>query len=450
MILTRILAPDQFGLMALVLAANGLFETLTEVGIGQSVIQNKNGDTHSYLSAAWIFSSVRGIILYGVGIIAAPWLAAFYESPNLTPLLRVAFMAMLFHGLTNPRLYVFQKKMTFGRYVVIMQGAGILGTSLCLILAFWISNIWALVVGYVVEAGLACCLSYLLCPFRFVRDIPKENWRDIISFSKGMAGLGLFAYIFMSADIILMGRICSKEVLGMYSMAFSLAAIPQILFTRIAGPMILPTLSDSQDQIELVRSRLLRMTRVLYSFGLPMGICLSVFSDSVLRVVYGSQYAKVAIAFGILNLYAIVYIGGILIASTYLALGRPDVHRTFTIVRVVILAILLYPCIQLWGPAGAAGSRIICLVIAGSVQLINLSRLIQLPIIQYIETFKEGVCLSMVLVVPALFISRAVESRVIHLILAFILCGIAWGYLFWKSKERIWVLLFPQRIEPGI
>src|SRR4030042_3650986 len=87
-ILTRILAPDQFGLMAIVMVAASAFDALTEVGIKQSVIQNKRGADPEYLNVAWWFQAVRGLGLFSVAFLAAPWISSFYERPELSRLLR--------------------------------------------------------------------------------------------------------------------------------------------------------------------------------------------------------------------------------------------------------------------------------------------------------------------------------------------------------------------------
>ena len=105
MILTRFLAPEQFGLMALVLAASQLFEALTEVGVRQAVVQSKRGASDEYLNVAWWFSAGRGLGLYILGWIFAPRVSVFYGEPALAQLLRVAFLTMLLRGVTSPRLY---------------------------------------------------------------------------------------------------------------------------------------------------------------------------------------------------------------------------------------------------------------------------------------------------------------------------------------------------------
>jgi O-antigen/teichoic acid export membrane protein len=437
MILARLLAPEQFGLMALVLAAIGLFETLTEVGIQQAVVQNKLGETNAFLNVAWWFSGVRGAILYVMGVIAAPFVAGFYAEPGLTPLLRVAFLTMLFQGLINPGLYVLEKRLQFGRYIWIVQGSALLGTLLCLGMALWIPNVWALVIGVVAQGVLKCIGSFIFCPFRLEYRFHRSSWNELFRFSKGMVGLPLLTYIFLQADIFVLGKMCHKDVLGMYAMAVTLASMPRDLFVRIAGPMILPVLADSQDSFEQLRSRLLRMTRTLFLFGAPMITCLVVFSESILIVVYGAKYAPMAYSFGLLSVYTMLYVCGTLIASTYLALGRPDVHRWFTITRVMIIAAILYPAVAYFGPAGAAGARVVCMLLAGIVQQYNLSRLIGLPIRDFLLTSKEGLIFSAVLVIPAILVRKLVPSPLLDTGAAILLCGLVWGYILWTQKETI-------------
>ena len=81
-VLTRLLLPQEIGLMVMILSLTGLFEALTEVGIKQSVIQNKRGEQWEYLNMAWWFQSLRGIGLYAVAFLVIPWLCEFYFRSN--------------------------------------------------------------------------------------------------------------------------------------------------------------------------------------------------------------------------------------------------------------------------------------------------------------------------------------------------------------------------------
>ena len=78
-ILTRLLAPEAFGLMAIVLALNTAFESFTDVGIKQAIVQNPRGQTREYLNGAWWFSCIRAVVLYGLAFWSAPFLERFYD-----------------------------------------------------------------------------------------------------------------------------------------------------------------------------------------------------------------------------------------------------------------------------------------------------------------------------------------------------------------------------------
>lgn len=437
MILARLLAPDQFGLMALVMAAIAFFEALTEVGIRQSIVQNKKGGTAEFLNVAWWFSAVRGVALYVVGFLAAPWVARFYGEPALVSLLRVAFLNMLFLGLTNPSLYVLEKRLQFGRYVWIMQGSAAAGTLLCLGLAIWMPSVWALVAGVVAQGFFRCLLAFLFCPIHIGFRFDRVSWQELFRFSRRMIGLPILTYLFMQADILFMGRMLDKDTLGSYSMALALATTPQMLFSKIAGPMLLPVFAQSQDSLPTLRDRLLKMTRMLFLFGLPITTCMAVFSEAILTVVYGPAYSQVFVAFGLLCYYVLFYVAGVLMASLYFSVGRPDIHRWFTLSRVIFMGVILYPAIFWFGSTGAAASRLICLILAGVVQQINLSRLIGLPVLRYVATLNEGAVLSLAILPPALLLRSIVVSPIIQVSLAAGLCGFVWLYILWAKKDSV-------------
>lgn len=437
MILARLLAPEQFGLMALVLAAIGLFETLTEMGVQQAVVQNKLGATTAFLNVAWWFSGIRGAVLYLIGIIAAPLVATFYAEPGLTSLLRVAFLTMLFHGLTNPGLYVLEKRLQFGRYVWVVQGSALLGTLLCLGLALWVPNVWSLVAGFVAQAMLRCVGSFLFCPFQLEFRFDRSSWNELFHFSRGMAGLPLLTFLFMQADIFVLGRLVNKDILGYYAMAMTLSQIPLMLFSKIISPMMLPVFSQMQDQKERLRDNLLRMTRMLYLFGMPMAVCLTIFAKSILVIVYGDNYGQVYEAFAVLNIYTLFYMAGTFIASIYFAMGRPEIHRWFIAIQLFLVVICIYPAVAWAGASGAAAAKLLCMALAGIVQLTILKRLLDLPIRQYLKTAREGLLLALAVSLPALVWRYCTDLLWLQVLGGMVLCILAWLIGAWCLRGFI-------------
>jgi O-antigen/teichoic acid export membrane protein len=182
MILTRILAPEAFGVMAIVLAVNNFLESFTEVGIRQALIQNPRGTEETYLNAAWWISASRATVLYSIAYFSAPLIANIYNNPELILILRIAFLSILFRGFMSVRAYVAVKEMHFKKWVFILNGGGILGIILAVVLAFYIKNIWALVIGFTAESAFRFVLSYILAPFFPSFKFDKENLQSIVKY----------------------------------------------------------------------------------------------------------------------------------------------------------------------------------------------------------------------------------------------------------------------------
>ena len=431
MILARLLAPEHFGLMALAIASTQLFETLTQIGVRQAVVQNKKGATWEFLNVTWWFSMIRGVGLYIIGWSVAPFIASIYQELQLVNILRVAFMSILFQGLISPGLYVLEKQIKFNKVVLINQGAGLVGTAVSLILACLHPNVWALIIGLVVEAVFRCVGSFLVYPVRPRWLFDRQSTSELFRFSRGMIGLPFLTYIFLEADIFVLGRVCSKDILGYYSLTLSLAYIPEMIFARIAGSMMLPIFSEMQDQKERLQHNLLRLMRGLYLFGLPMVVCLVVFSRSILSIVYGSNYAELHWAYALLNIYIIFYMAKAILFFIYLALGRPELQRRFTILRVLLMIISIYPAVLWGGATGAAMAKVFCLMLPGLWELVNLKKLLDLSLYRYLDTARRGLLLAGAISLPALVWKFLIVSQWLELLGGIVLCSLAWILGMW-------------------
>ncbi len=436
-ILARLIAPDQFGIMAIILAAGQLFEAITELGIRPAIIQNKRGATETFLNTAWWLSALRGAVLYLVGIIVAPQVAAFYAQPSLTPLLRVAFLTVLFNGLTSTGLAVLQRNLQFGRYIGVMQGAGLAGTLVTLGLVVFVRDVRALVLGAVAEAAFCCLASFILCPIRPRLGIDRACLGELLAFTRGMIGLPLLTFVVMSADVFVLGKVCSSTELGMYSLALALANIPQTVFSRVFQPLLLPVLSGAQDDLPALRNTVLRMTRLLFTFGIPLTASFVIFGRPMLALAYGPTYSAVSDAFGVLCVYFLLSLLGVIIASAYLAVGRPALHRRFTIIRALLVSALIYPASRGWGPVGAAAALLVSTALANVFQLRNLDGLLTLPLRTYLATAGIGLVSGSVAVVPAIVAARVWPLQTgTELFLGAAFCGVAWAVGGWLLHKK--------------
>lgn len=410
MLLARVVAPDQFGLMAIVLAVIALFEALTEVGVSQAVIQNPKGDTPEFLNVAWWFGVVRGVCVAGAGLLLAPLIASFYGLPELGPVLSFALLSMVFVGLTSPRVYALQREFRFGATLWTTQGAGLLGTVFTLVFAYFEPNVWALVWGAVFEAFVRFALSFVVCPIRLSIRLERAARSELFRFTRGMAGLPMLTFILMQADTFVLGKVISAEALGLYAMAIALAAFPLTVFGKVVQPLVVPVLSRYQNDPGGMRRTVLQASRLIWLLGLPMATVMACFSEPLLLLVYGRpEFAQAAPAFSVYATFVVVYMASMVTFSVHLAIGRPEFQRRVTLVRAAVVLLAIYPLAVAFGGVGAASTLLIAMVCAMAVQLVNLRRVIGLKVRAYLATPLAGVCVAAMAAAPSLLVMFFLE-----------------------------------------
>lgn len=395
MILARLLVPEAFGAMAIVLAVSALFESFTDVGIELSVIQNPRGEEPQYLNGAWWLSVSRAATLYGLVFFAAPWVARFYHNPELVPLMRVAFLSTLLNGALSPRAYVAHKRMDFKRWVTINQGGAIFGIVTGVVLAFTLRNIWALVLGFTGEAAARCLLSFFVCPFRPGFAIHHQSLQHLFRFARGVAGLPLLTFIFMRADVFVIGKVCSAAELGLYSMASGLAQMPFDVIARLMGQIAGPAFSEMQSDPARLRSALLKVTSAMVLLVFPLVFYVALYGKDLLLVVYGRTYARAAIPFAILFGTAVLRGISVPVISLYFMIGRPELHRYFTVIRTILILTLIYPATKWYGLTGAAVAGLFSMGIGYAFQIARLQGVIGLDLRRYGRTLARASAISL-------------------------------------------------------
>ena len=394
-VLTRILAPEAFGLMAIVLTVNGLFQAFTEVGLKEAIIQNPRGQEQTYLNCTWWISFIRGVLLYAIIYFAAPLISKFYNNNELVSLLRVAFLSMIFISAVSPKSTVAMKQLKYFRWALFYNGGGIIGIITALGLSLVYKNVWALVIGFLVENFSRLILSYILFPYLPGAKFNKEDSRAIFKFAGGMFGLPILTVIFLKTDIFVVGKICNMNDLGLYSMAAGIAWVPFQFITMLSTKIIMPAFSEKQKDKEWINKWAFNAIYSILLIGMPMLIFVCLYGKSLLSTIYGNIYGAVATPFAIIFGVALLRTCSVPIAAVYLSSGQPELHRLFVVVRVVIILSVIVPMVKYFRLNGAAASALIAMAISYVFQVWKLRFLTGLSIRPYFTIFIRGLAISL-------------------------------------------------------
>jgi len=225
-----------------------------------------------------------------------------------------------------------------------------------------------------------------------------------------MVGLPILMMLFVQTDTFVIAKLLSVGTLGMYSLAKDLADLPNKIFSRVS-PLILPALAEMQDDVVKLRNIVLFLTRVLLTFGIPFLAFLILFSKPILSIVYEPRYGAMAGPFAIVCGYTLLYICSSLIMNLYMAIGRPQIHRTAAAVRTGLFLALIYPATKTLGLLGASLAMVTAMAVSLSIQLLYARRLIDLGLTEYFTTWLPGIWLSFIVTIPTLFVTFVLNSN---------------------------------------
>ena len=387
MVLTRLLAPEAFGAMAIVLSATSLLQSFTDIGVREGLVQNPQGAQDRYVNTAWWLGFGRALSLAAVLFAVAPLAASFYGNAELTALLRLSTLGVILGGAESPRAMVAMKEMKFGRLAAIANLGGICGVAITVILSFVIRDVWALVIGACTESAARCILSYVLCPY-----VPSLRWnreaaRELLRFSKGLFGLSFLNLIFARADIFVLAKLYSPAALGLYTMAIYLVQTPTNLIMNTLGQALLPAYSQIQGDTGRTNRILIRVTSMIALLGLPALALVVICGRSLLTLVYGPRYGAAVVPLMLAGCVAVFNLANGQLTMVFYARGLPQLHRRCVIISATVVSVLVYPASKWLGFAGGQLACVIAIVAGYLFQISRTSHLTGLKSSEYAKTY---------------------------------------------------------------
>ena len=294
LILTRLLFPDLFGLMSLVnviLMGLGLF---SDIGVGTSIVRSKRGNDPDFLNSAWTMQVIRGVVIWIVAVAVAYPAAQLYKTPEL--LIPVIALTSVIGGFNSTGLFTSYRNMAVKKLVAMEMVTQLITLSIMITWAWVHPSIWALIAGTLVSTVIHMIWSHFLIPgqrSRFRWD--KTATQELISFGKWIFLSTALTFLAGQADRIILGRIFSLEMLGVYTVALTLSDVPRQMVGVLSGKIIFPTLSRLADMPRPEFRKQLLNTRKRFLILLALGLAIMVsFGDLLILFLYDKRYDQAA------------------------------------------------------------------------------------------------------------------------------------------------------------
>lgn len=292
LILTRLLVPEFFGLMAL---ANTLLmglQLFSDLGIRQSVVRSDRGDEPLFIRTAWTVQVMRGFFLWFVCLLLTYPAAQFYEEPQLLILFPLVGFTTVLTGLQSPAIFRFARHLDLKTMNLFHLTYSTIGIVVMITWAAIDPSIWALVAGGIISNVIGTVWTYVGFKEPFPRPaLEKEALAELASFGRWMFVSAAMMFLAEQADRLILGKILTFGVLGVYTIAYSLANIPRALVKRISSGVIFPAISRKNDlpRDELHRRFRRQRWRILLGSAALLGLLVS-SGDLVIGTLYDDRY----------------------------------------------------------------------------------------------------------------------------------------------------------------
>jgi len=337
LVLTRLLFPEAFGLMALVSVVMQGLQMCSDVGIGPNIIHSKRGTDPNFLQTAWTLQIIRGVALWiGCCIFAWP-VSVFYDEPMLRFLLPVAGLNIVIASFNTTAWATHDRAMARGRITIILYAIQLLNLVVMVLAAWWLRSVWALVIG-----GLSSSLLTLIFGHYFLPGIRhKFRWdrqavHELIHFGKWIFLSTILTFFAMQMDKLMLGKLIPISLLGVYSVALVLANLPRDLLQQISGIVLFPALAEKfRSDRRRMHQKVNRARGVLLSVGLLLCLGVTFFAPEFFQF-YDSRYAAAGWMAQLLALSAWVTVLNATTGNVLLALGDSKAMAAGNLLNVVV------------------------------------------------------------------------------------------------------------------
>lgn len=336
--LTRLLFPEVFGLSALITSFLIGLQMFSDLGVGQSVVQNSRGDEKEFLCTAWTVQIVRGVLLWLFTLVAAAPFAGFYGDPQLQNLLIVAGISALISGFNSITLFTAKRHLLLKELAFLEIGCQLLGLLFTMVWAMLHPSVWAVVAGGVFSTLVKACASHVF--FKGVSHrlhIDFSSLKSLMRFGRWIFFSTVLGFFINYGDRLILGKFLTFAELGIFSIATMIAGAVRQVYNKIQDQVLFPvyakiknaSLPDLRKKVFLIRLFILLVL-------MPLVALLSIFGQNLIDFFFDPRYRDAGWMVQILSLGLIIPIGSS-IGPFYLGFGNSYLFMKLLAIRSFFL-----------------------------------------------------------------------------------------------------------------
>ncbi len=355
LVLARLLMPEDFGLVAMALAAFAIADAVTNTGYATLLIRTPD-IARGHYDTAWTLNLLRSLLLALAVAGTAGWQAGLLGDARIEAVLLAVALGVAIDGVMSIGLVRLQRELRFDRFAAYQVATRVLNFGCTLVLAVLWQSYWAIIIGTLVAKAMCVPLGYAMAPHR--PRLSLWNWRYFLGFSGWGTVFNLAMVLEMQGASLIIGRLLGLPVLGQYNLAQQVATVP---VSEIAAPTRAPLLAGyaalGKDREALGRSYL-DSQAFLFAVICPISVGIALVAPEVERLALGPRWEGTWPMIAVIALVALADNFSNAVFSIFAIYERyRDTALAFLSISVLRVA-LLFAGAWWWGIGGLLGALV--------------------------------------------------------------------------------------------
>lgn len=334
-VLARLLDPDVYGTVALVTIFTTILQVFVDSGMGNALIQKKDADDLDF-SSVFYFNMAMCTFLYAVMFFCAPLIAAFYKTPELTPVVRVISLILIISGIKNVQQAYVSRNMLFKRFFFATLGGTVGAAVVGIVMAYKGFGVWALVAQMLFNATIDTTILWLTVKWRPKKMFSLERLKGLFSYGWKLLLSSLIDTLYNDLRQLIIGKLYTKSDLAHYNQG---KKFPQLIVSNIntsIDSVLLPTMSKAQDDPSVVRSMTRRAIKTSTYIMMPFMVGLAVCAEPLVSLILTDKWLPCVPFLRIFCFTFAFYPIHTANLNAIKAMGRSDLFLILEIIKKVI------------------------------------------------------------------------------------------------------------------
>lgn len=439
LVLARMLAPEDFGLVAMAMVLLSAMNLLVSVGFEVHLIQNPNAGRDQF-DTAWTFSAIFATVC-GLALMAlASTAAGFYREPRLEMVIYALAFGFALDGFSNVGTVAFRREMRFDKEFKFLLGKRLSSLVVTIPLAIYLHNYWALVIGQLASTVLSVALSYYMSTYR-----PRFSMKaklELFHTSKWLVANNLLGFLNGRATPFMLARLTSAQWVGTYSIASEISTMPSNELVAPINRAAFPGYAKAANDLPTLRDTFLKVIASIALVAIPAGVGVAIVADLMVPAALGWKWLNAIPLIQVLAVYGIIRALQTNIPYVYLALGQAKRSTIILGLQVIIFLSALYPAIVQWGAIGAAWASLGTAIVMIPVNQAMVAHCLGLNGLQFCRQLLRPLMASgvMVAVVLGLKSQLVLRHETLDYVLALLLCAGVGALAYTVALYGLWRL----------